>query len=122
MTYCQSITQILRIFWVRCIPLNLTSKTRRNATPLPTWIYSCRSEGTFSCALPFTINVNTTIATSISQTFRSWVAVFNLRQPMAFLSHSSNGMPGLAPLINVLFLERCDFHISSSYRDMSGDV
>ena len=49
MTYCQSITQILRIIWVRCIPLNLRSKTRRRATPLlPTWIYSCRSRVTVS--------------------------------------------------------------------------
>ena len=70
MTYCQSITQILRIICVRCIPLNLRSKTRQRATPLlPTWIYSCRSEGTVSCAPPFTTNV--TISTSISQTFRS---------------------------------------------------
>ena len=29
MTYCQSITQILRIIWVRCIPLNLWSKHDR---------------------------------------------------------------------------------------------
>ena len=73
MTYCQSITQILRIIWVRCIPLSLKSKTRRRATPLlPTWIYSCRSRVTVSCELPFTTNV--TISTSISQTFRSWVA------------------------------------------------
>ena len=70
MTYCQSITQILRIIWVRCIPLNLRSKTRRRATPLlPTWIYSCRSRVTVSCELPFTTNV--TISTSISQTLRS---------------------------------------------------
>ena len=33
MTYCQSITQILKIIWVRCIPLNLKSKTRQRATP-----------------------------------------------------------------------------------------
>ena len=52
MTYCQSITQILRIIWVRCIPLSLRSKTRRRATPLlPTWINSCRSRVTVSCAL-----------------------------------------------------------------------
>ena len=102
MTYCQSITQILRIIWVRCIPLSLRSKTRRRATPLlPTWIYSCRSRVTVSCELPFTTNV--IISTSISQTFRSWVAIFHLRQPMVFLSHSSYGMPGLAPLMNVLF-------------------
>ena len=85
---------------VRCIPLNLRSKTRRRATPLlPTWIYSCRSEEMVSCTLPFPTNV--TIPTSISQTFRSWVAIFHLRQPMAFWSHSSYGMPGLAPLMNV---------------------
>ena len=92
MTYCQSITQILRIIWVRCIPLSLRSKTRRRATPLlPAWIYSCRSRVTVSCELPFTTNV--TISTSISQTFRSWIAIFHLRLPMAFLSHSSCGMP-----------------------------
>ena len=51
--------------------------------------------------LSFTTNV--TISTSISQTFRSWVAIFPLRQPLVFLSHSSNGMPGLAPFMNVLF-------------------
>ena len=58
-------------------------------------------EWTVSCALPFTTNV--TISTSISQTFRSWVAIFPLRQPMVFLSHSSYGMPWLAPLMNALF-------------------
>ena len=74
----------------------------KDTTPLlPTWIYSCRSRGTVSCALPFTTNV--TISTSISQTFRSWVAIFHLRQPIVFLSHSSYGMPGLAPPMNVLF-------------------
>ena len=66
MTYCQSITQILRIIWVRCIPLSLRSRTRRRATPLlPTWIYACRSRVKVSCELPFTTNV--TISTSISR-------------------------------------------------------
>ena len=70
MTYCQSISQILIIIWVKCIPLSLRSKTRRRATHLlPTWIYSCRSRVTVSCALPFTTNA--TISTSISQTFLS---------------------------------------------------
>ena len=40
---------------------------------------------------------------SISQTFRSWVAIFHLRQPIAFLFHSSYGMPGIALLMNDLF-------------------
>ena len=121
MTYCQSITQLLRIIWFKFIPLSLRSKIRPRATPLlPTWIYSCRSGGTVSCALPFTSNV--TISTSISQTFRSWVAIFHFHQPMAFLSHSSYGMLGLVPLMNVLFEGRCDFPLSSSNRDMSGNV
>ena len=80
------ITKILRSIWVRCIPLSLRSKTQWRATPLlPTWIYSCRLGGTVSCEFPFTTNV--TISTSISQTFLSWVAIFHLSQPMAFLSH-----------------------------------
>ena len=39
-----------------------------------------------------------------------------------FLSHRSYGMPGLAPLMNVLFLGRRDFHVSSSDRDMPWNV
>ena len=49
-------------------PAELEIKTRQRATPLlPTWIYSCRSDGTVSCALPSTTKV--TILTSISQNF-----------------------------------------------------
>ena len=55
----------------------------RTATPLlSTWIHSCRSRVTVSRALPFTTNM--TISTSISQTFRSWVSIFLLRQAMVF--------------------------------------
>ena len=62
--------QTLRIISVRCIPLNLRSKTRRRATLLlPTWICSCQSVGTVNFILPFTTNV--TISISILQTFRS---------------------------------------------------
>ena len=46
---------------------------------------------------------------SISPTFRSWVAKFHLRQPMAFLFHISYGMPGLAPLMNNLFQTSATF-------------
>ena len=78
-------------------------------------------KGIFSyCALPFMANV--TISTSISQTFLSWVAIFHLRQTMVCLSHSSCGIAGLAPLMNVLFWEGHDFHVSFSDRDMSGNV
>ena len=70
MTYCQSIIQILKIIWVRCIPPSVRSKTRRRATSLlPTWMYSCQSRVTVSCALPFTTNV--TMSTSISQNIPS---------------------------------------------------
>ena len=73
-----------------------------------------------SCALPFLTNVK--ISTSISQTFLYWVAIVHLRQHMVYLSQSSYGMPGLYPLMNVLFWERSDFHVSSSGRDMSENV
>ena len=90
-------------YLVRCIPLSLRSKTRRRATLLlPTCICSCQSVGTVNFVLPFTTNV--TISISILQTFRSWVATSHLRQPIAFLSHNSSDTPGLAPLMNVLFL------------------
>ena len=57
---------------------------------------------------------NVTILTSISQ-LRSLVAMFGLRKPMTFLSHSSYGIPGVAPLTNVLFG-------GSSGRDMWGNA
>ena len=41
---------------------------------------------------------------------------------MVCLSQSLYGIPGLAPLINVLFWERCDFRVSFSGRDMSGNI
>ena len=75
---------------------------------------------TVSCTLPFMPNV--TISSSIPQIFLSWVAIFHLRQPMVCLSHSSYGMPGLAPLIKVLLWERRDFHVSFLGWDMSGNV
>ena len=85
MTYCPLITLTLKIISVRCIPLNLRSKTRRRETLLlPTWIYFCQSVGTVNLTLPFTRSV--TILISILQTFRSWAAKSHLRPPMAFLS------------------------------------
>ena len=73
MTCCPLITLTLKIISVRCIPLNLRSKTRRRATLLlTTWIYSCQSVGTVNFTLPFTTSV--TILISILHTFRSWAA------------------------------------------------
>ena len=40
---------------------------------------------------------------------------------MVCLSHNTYGMSGLAPLFNVLFWERCNFYVSFSGRDMSGN-
>ena len=120
-TFCPLITQTLRIISVRCIPLSLRLITRRWATLLlPTWICSCQSIGTVNFALPFTTNV--TISISILQTFRSWVATSHIHPPMAFLSDNSSDTTGLAPLMNVLFWERCDFPTSFSGRDMSRNV
>ena len=82
---------------------------------LPTWIYFCWSEGTTSFTRSFTANV--TIPTSISQPFRSWVAIFHLSPSMTCLSQRSYDMPGLAALMNA---SEGDFRISVSGRDMSG--
>ena len=68
------------------------------------------SIGTVNFALPFTTNV--TLSISILQNFRFWVATSHLRLPMAYLSHNLSDIQGLAPLMNVLFLGRCDFPIS----------
>ena len=70
MTYYSLITLTLKIISVKCIPLNLRSKTRRRATLLlSSWIYSCQSVGTINYTFPFTTSV--TILISILQTFRS---------------------------------------------------
>ena len=101
-----------------CIPLNLRSKTRQKSTiMLLTWIYFCRSAVTVNFILPFMTNV--TISLSISQIFRSWETIYQLRPPMAYSSHSLYSMPWLAPRMDVLFWERHDFQISFSNRDTS---
>ena len=41
--------------------------------------------------------------------------------PIACLSHNSYDMPGLAPLMNVLFSGRCNFQISFSDRNKTGN-
>ena len=84
---------------------------------LLTWIYFCRSGGTVNFTLPFMTNV--TISISTSQIFRSWVAIFQPRPPMASLFRSLYAMPGLAPRMDVLSWGRRDFQISFSNRDTS---
>ena len=62
---------------------------------------------------------NEMISISTSQTFRSWVVIFNLRQPLVFLSLNLYDTPGLAPRMNVLFWGPGDFPVSYSNRDIS---
>ena len=50
----------------------------------------------------------------ITQTFRSWVAIFQPRPSLASLFRSLYGMPGLAPRMDVLSWGRRDFQISFS--------
>ena len=79
-------------------------KTRLWAAPLlPSWIYSCRSGGTVSCALP--LMTNAVISTFISQTFFSRVAILHLRQPMVSLSHIYTLCKGL--LLLWMLLSEC---------------
>ena len=51
--------------------------------------------------------------------FRSWVAIYQPRPPMASLFRSLYGMPGLAPRMDVLSWGRRDFQLSFSNRDTS---
>ena len=51
--------------------------------------------------------------------FRSWVAIFQPRPPMASLIRSLYGMPGIAPRMDVLSWGRRDFQISFSSRATS---
>ena len=117
MTYCQFITQALRIISVQCITLSLRSNKRRRATfLLPPCICSCWLWGTVNCAIPFAINV--TILISISHTFRSRVALSHLRQAIVFSSHNSTDLPERSPLMNVLFWGRFHFPIGFAGRDI----
>ena len=59
------------------------------------------------------------ISISTSQTFRSWVLIFHLRRPMAFLSLNLYDTYGLAHRMNVLFWGPGDFPLSYSNRDTS---
>ena len=65
---------------------------------------------------------NEMISISTSQTFRSWVVIFHLRQPMEFLSLNLYDTPGLAPRMNVLYWGPGDFPVSYSNRDTSRNV
>ena len=67
--------------------------------------------------LPSTTNEMISISTS--QTFRSWVVIFHLRRPMAFLSLNLYDTPGLALRMNVLFWGPGDFPVSYLNRDTS---
>ena len=72
------------------------------------------------------------ISISTSQTFRSWVVIFHLRQPMTFLSLNLYNTPGLAPRMNVFFLRARRLssklrkqgylveHLKSSFRKFNG--
>ena len=98
--------------------LNLRSRTPQRAPLLLlTYIYYCRLGGMVNFTLRSTTNGMISISTS--QTFRSWVVIFHLSQPMAFLSLNSYDTPGLTPRMNVLFWGPGDFPVSYSNRDIS---
>ena len=73
--------------------------------------------GMVNFTLPST--TNEMISTSTSQTFPSWVVIFHLCRPMAFLSLNLYDTPGLAPRMNVSFWGPDDFPVKYSNRDTS---
>ena len=62
------------------------------------------------------------ISISTAQVFRSGVFIFHLCRPMAFVSLSFCGTPGLTPHMNVLFWGSCDFIVSYSNRHTSSEL
>ena len=120
-TFCPLITLTLKIILVRCIPLNLRSKTRRRATPLlPTSIYSCQSVGTVNFTLPFydkrdDFNFNITNFPFLSSNIPS-SPVYGLfiSQLIRYARASSS--------YECFILGRCDFPISLLGRDMYRNV
>ena len=98
MTYCQSITQILSIIWVRCIPLKDTTESTTSASYLDL-LQLIESDGQLRTSLydkRDDFNFHITNLPFLSSNIPSWLAY-------GVLSHSSYGMSGLAPLMNVLF-------------------
>ena len=59
------------------------------------------------------------VKTNPFQIFRSWVAIFQPRPPMASLFRNLYDMHRLAPHMDALSLGQCDFQISFSNRDTS---
>ena len=119
--WVRSRSNIITNWWLQLAVLSLQSlwhRLRQRATLLLlTSIYFCRSGGTVNFTLPFM--TNSTISISTSQIFRSWVAIFQPRPPMASLFRNLYDMPGLAPRMDVLSWGRRDFQISFSNRDTS---
>ena len=68
--------------------------------------------GKVNFTLPFVTNV--AVSVSASQIFRSWVAVFRPRPPVASLFRSLYNMLGLAPRVDVLFWGRRGFQVGFS--------
>ena len=84
-------------------------------------LLSIRGEGEVSCALPFMTNV--TITTSIIITKFPFLSSNIPSSPayVVFISQLTRYARACSSM-NVLFWERCDFHISILSRDMSGNV
>ena len=84
----------------RMYPAELEIKdTKRISLLLLTYIYYCL----------FTTNEMISITTS--QIFRSWVVIYHLCRPVAFLSLSLYDTPGFAPRMNVLFWGQGNFPV-----------
>ena len=115
--------EILRIISLKFTALSLRWKIRRRATPLlPTWIYYCRSGGMVSLALPLIYNKR--------HNFNFHITHFS------FLSSNIPSSPAYDVFISqliqyvractccecLIYWGQCDFHVSFSGKDMSGNV
>ena len=121
-TYCQSIIQVLRIIWVRCIPLILRSKTLLRAT----------STSTFYLDLLLSIGKDGQIRTSLydkRDDFNFHITNFpflnsNIPSPPAYGVFISQLIryARYCSSLNVLFWGRRDLNMGFSSRNIPGNV
>ena len=118
MTYCPLITLTSKIISVRCIPPELEIKDTTESNTSASYfdlLLSIGRDGQLHTSLNDMrddFNFHITNFPFLSSNIQYLPAYCVL------LSHNSSDMPGLAPLMNVLFWGWCDFPISFSDKDM----
>ena len=104
--------------WARCIPAELEIKDTTESTTSASYLDLLLSIGGGMVNFTLRSTTNEMISISTSQTFRSWVVIFHLRQPMEFLSLNFIRYSRACSLVWMfLYWGPGDFPVSYSNRD-----